>query len=362
MKKTAFAIGLLLLFLVPARGARDDNPHDFQLVGCSHCHLLVPGSSQTVEKRVFRKSIDSLCQECHQATLEDNLNHRVGIRPSMRVPEDLHLSTNGELSCITCHNPHAEYRNAKTKARSYFLRRGMLKRELCLACHGTESFRAPSTEFEILAPANNAIVSMLPVPLIGKVSNPAVKEVSISINGSSFRLRVDKGAFSTIMTLNEGINIVRLSAPDALPFTVNLFYNPELPKEMSYRLYRSHGILNKNDCTFCHDKASKSYRIDDNNSILCGKCHEEKRKGKYLHGPVAVGSCTVCHDPHGATNDALLYKLGEDLCFQCHTAEDALQHLLVQGAGDKSFLRDKGCGYCHDPHDSAKKFLLRNPS
>jgi hypothetical protein len=230
MKRTAIALGLLLLFLVPARGARDDNPHNFQPVGCSHCHLLDPGSSQTVEKTVFRKSIDSLCQECHQAALEDNLNHRVGIRPSMRVPEDLHLSSNGELSCITCHNPHTAYRNPKTKARTYFLRRGMLKRELCLACHGTGGFSAPSTEFEILAPANNSIVNMLPVPLIGKVSNPAVEEVSVSVNGNSFRLHVDKGVFSTILTLNEGINIVRLSAPDALPFAVNLFYNPGLPK------------------------------------------------------------------------------------------------------------------------------------
>jgi len=45
---------------------------------------------------IFRKNIDDLCQECHAASLEDNINHRVGIRPSMKVPEDLHLNENGE--------------------------------------------------------------------------------------------------------------------------------------------------------------------------------------------------------------------------------------------------------------------------
>jgi predicted CXXCH cytochrome family protein len=360
MKKTAATIFILALLFVPARGARDRNPHNFQEVGCTHCHLLVPGSSRTVQKKVFRKSIDSLCQECHEAALEDNLNHRVGIRPSMRVPEDLHLSPNGELSCITCHNPHADYLGPRGKNKTYFLRRGMLKRELCLACHSIENYRRPLSGFSLLAPTNNSILNNLPAPLIGKVTDPSVKEVTLEINDTSFVLHVKKGIFSTILTLHEGINILRLSAPDVMPLSINLFYNPSIPKEMSYRLYRSHGIVTKNDCKFCHENAPVSYRIDDDNSLLCNKCHSTKKKGRHVHGPVAVGSCTTCHDPHGQTNPFLLVKTGEDLCFQCHTAADALKHLLVQGAGDKSFLREKGCGFCHDPHNAEKKFLLRD--
>jgi len=360
MGKTALALCLLAVLLVPAHGARVETPHNFQSVGCTHCHILVPGSSHTVQKKVFRKDIDSLCQSCHEAALEDNLNHRVGIRPSMKVPDDLHLSPQGELSCITCHNPHAEYRNPRTRSRSYFLRRGMLKRELCLACHSAENYRKPTSGFEILAPTNNSIINSLPAPLIGKVTDPLVREVTLELDDSQFVLHVKKGVFATVLTLKEGINVIRLSAPGALPYSINLFYNPSIPKEMSYRLYRSHGIITKKDCGFCHEESTTGYRIEADNSQLCSKCHERQNTGKFVHGPVAVGSCTVCHDPHGQTNAALLVKTGEDLCFQCHTAADALRHLLVQGAGDKSFLRDKGCGFCHDPHSGEKKFLLRS--
>jgi len=359
MKRTALAFVLLPILLATAGVAGNDNPHDFQPVGCTHCHILVPGSSKTVQKRVFRKSIDSLCQECHEAALEDNLNHRVGIRPSMKVPEDLHLSPTGELSCITCHNPHADYINPKTGNRTYFLRRGMLKRELCLACHSAENYIRPSGTFDLLAPTNNSILSSLPAPLIGRVSNPKVKEVSLEINDSRFVLNVRKGVFSTILPLQEGINMIRLSARDVLPMSINLFYNPDIPEEMDYRIYRSHGIVTKNDCAFCHESAPQAYRIDNDNSKLCSKCHGQKNTSRFVHGPVAVGSCTVCHDPHGQTNPALLVRTGEDLCFQCHTAADALRHLIVKGTEDKTFLREKGCGFCHDPHGSDRKFLLR---
>lgn len=361
MKKSLPALFFLLLLTATSIGTAVENPHDFQAVGCTHCHLLVPGTSQTVQKKVFRKDIDSLCQECHEASLEDNLNHRVGIRPSMKIPEDLHLSPTGELSCITCHNPHAEYLQPKSGNRTFFLRRGMLKRELCLACHRAENYNRASSTMELLAPENNSIISFLPAPLIGKVSDPTVEEVSLDINGNSFILNVRKGVFSTILTLQDGINLIRLSAPDVLPLSVSLFYNPTIPKDLTYRRYRSHGIVTKNDCAFCHERAPQTYRIEGDNSKLCSKCHGPKTGKKYVHGPVAVGSCTVCHDPHGQTNPALLVRSGEDLCFQCHTAERALRHLIVQGTEDKSFLREKGCGFCHDPHGSDRRFLLRIP-
>lgn len=361
MKRTAIAIiGIVGLFFVSSLWGRDESPHNFKSIGCTHCHLKIPGSSKVVQRIVFRKNIDNLCQECHEAALEDNLNHRVGIRPSMRVPDDLHLSSQGELSCITCHNPHSPYLDSKKKNRTYFLRRGMLKRELCLACHRSENFRAPSVEFELIAPSNNSTHANLRVPLIGKVSDPSLKELRISVNENSFVLYVKKGSFSTIVTLKEGANSIQLNAERARSMSINLFQKTSASENITYRQYKSHGISSKKDCAFCHEGDSGTYRIDGNNSVLCQKCHPPPGSGKYVHGPVAIGSCTICHDPHGSTNDALLTKTGEDLCFQCHIAKDALKHLLIQGAGDKSFLREKGCGFCHDPHFSDRRFLLRS--
>ncbi len=334
-----------------------ENPHDFQRIGCNHCHVLVPGQARGMQRNIFRKNIDDLCQECHAAALEDNLNHRVGIRPSMRVPDDLHLNARGEISCITCHDPHAEYISSKTHTRTYFLRRQMLKRELCLACHAEENYQEPQVTIDLVAPANNAVVDTLPVPLIGTVSEGSIEEVTVEINETRLVLSVRARTFSTLLRLTEGINAVRVTGPGVVPVVLNILYNPTLPKDMTYRLYRSHGMVNRRDCFACHDEKARGWAIPGDDKDLCARCHDPGTPGRFLHGPVAIGSCTVCHDPHGQTNPAFLSRPGEELCFQCHTQGNVLRHLV--GAGGEAFLRQKGCTYCHDPHSADRKYLLR---
>jgi predicted CXXCH cytochrome family protein len=349
--------GLLCAAPAPAAGAAGGNPHEFQRLSCTHCHILVPGQGRSVQKNVFRRNIDDLCQECHAAALEDNLNHRVGIRPSMKVPVDLHLNERGEISCVTCHDPHGDYVDAR-RERTYFLRRGMQKRELCVACHAEENYEEPRTEIALLAPANNAVVDTLPVPLIGTVSDDRLEEVSAEINDARLVLSVRNRAFSTLLTLREGINTIRIAGDGVEASVLNILYNPALPKEMTYRRYRSHGMLNRKDCFVCHQEQSRTYAISTDDATLCAKCHERRAAARFVHGPVAVGSCTVCHDPHGETNPALLVKSGDELCFQCHAESEVLKH-LVQSADGASFLREKGCTSCHDPHQAERKFLIR---
>jgi predicted CXXCH cytochrome family protein len=362
MRAPALLAAAVLLAAAPATGAAEGNPHEFQRIGCTHCHVLVPGQGRVLQRNVFRKNIDDLCQECHAAALEDNLNHRVGIRPSMKVPEDLHLNERGEISCITCHDPHTEYVSSKTGNRTWFLRRQMLKRELCLACHAEENYQEPKTAITLLAPANNAVVDRLPVPLIGTVSDPRLAEVAAEINESRLVLSVRNSTFATMLTLREGINTIRITGPGVVPVVLNILHNPALPAEMTYRLYRSHGMLSRKDCSACHDEKARSYAIGTTDAELCVKCHDRWPAAKYVHGPVAIGSCTVCHDPHGQTNPAFLVASGEALCFRCHTEADALKHLAIRSAGSGDFLREKGCVFCHDPHQAERKFLLRQKS
>jgi predicted CXXCH cytochrome family protein len=350
-------IALLAAAPAPSGTAAAASPHDFEKVGCTHCHLVVPGQGRALQPSVFRKNIDDLCQECHAASLEDNLNHRVGIRPSMSVPDDLHLSERGEISCITCHDPHAEYVSSVTGARTWFLRRQMLKRELCLACHAEENYEEPKTAVKLLAPANNAVVDALPVPLIGTVSDPRVSEVTVEINATRLVLSVENRTFSTMLRLEDGINTVRIGGDGIIPAVLNILFNPSLPREMTYRLYRSHGMVNRKDCFVCHEGQGRTYAIVADDALLCIKCHEPRPAARYIHGPVAVGVCTVCHDPHGQTNPAFLVESGEALCFRCHTERDALAHLVGTAAG--AFQREKGCTFCHNPHQADRKYLLR---
>lgn len=359
MRASVLFLAAVLLAATSVAAAPQRNPHEFQRIGCTHCHMLVPGQGRILQRNVFRKNIDDLCQECHAAALEDNLNHRVGIRPSMKVPEDLHLSEKGEMSCITCHDPHAEYVSSKTGNRTRFLRRQMLKRELCLACHAQENYQEPKTTIKLVAPVNNAVVDRLPVPLIGTVSDPRLSEVTAEINDTSLVLSVRNSTFSTMLTLREGINMIRVTGRGVVPVVLNILHNPDMPGKMTYRLYRSHGMLTRKDCSMCHDEGGRSYAIATSDANLCFKCHERWPARKFVHGPVAIGSCTVCHDPHGQTNPAFLLAVGEELCFRCHTAADALKHLAIRTAGSGDFLREKGCVYCHDPHQAERRYLLR---
>lgn len=359
MRATVVLAVAVLLLAAPAGGAPERNPHDFEKVGCTHCHVSVPGQGRVLQRNVFRRDIDDLCQECHAASLEDNINHRVGIRPSMSIPEDLHLSEKGEISCITCHDPHAEYVSSRTGNRTWFLRRQMLKRELCLACHAEENYQEPKTTVTLLAPTNNAVVDRLPVPLIGTVSDARLAEVTLEINDARLVLSVYNRTFSTMLTLREGINTIRIGGQGVLPVALNILHNPALPRDMTYRLFRSHGMITRKDCFVCHDEKSRSYTIATADADLCAKCHDRKPAMKFVHGPVAIGSCTVCHDPHGQANPALLVASGEALCFRCHTEADALKHLVIRTPGSGNILREKGCVFCHDPHQSDRRFLLR---
>jgi predicted CXXCH cytochrome family protein len=83
---------------------------------------------------------------------------------------------------------------------------------------------------------------------------------------------------------------------------------------------------------------------------LCLQCHVFPHSATdYVHGPLAAGGCTVCHEPHSSPNRYLLVSDSEAFCFHCHDRERMRDH-----AGG-----EPRCTSCHDAHMSAKKFLLR---
>lgn len=111
-------------------------------------------------------------------------------------------------------------------------------------------------------------------------------------------------------------------------------------------------------CTLCHavPAAGGFSRLTEASEQLCLKCHtEDKFKGSYVHGPVAVGACIACHDPHGGNASELIGVAGKQMCLTCHVEMDArlsnarFQHKAVA----------EGCTNCHAPHASEYPFELR---
>lgn len=89
-------------------------------------------------------------------------------------------------------------------------------------------------------------------------------------------------------------------------------------------------------------------------SCVTDKCHSKIGKGQYVHGPVAVGECGVCHEKTGEHKFKKITNV-KKLCSRCHDNESAL---LNSHKAIKSDYRE--CGKCHDAHQSPKPFLVRN--
>lgn len=85
------------------------------------------------------------------------------------------------------------------------------------------------------------------------------------------------------------------------------------------------------------------------------RCHAALNSGakfKFVHGPVATGSCAFCHTAHTKQSKSALTAAGAKLCFRCHSADQFK-------ARYRHAALDKGCTACHAPHGGQRQHLLR---
>jgi predicted CXXCH cytochrome family protein len=118
----------------------------------------------------------------------------------------------------------------------------------------------------------------------------------------------------------------------------------------------------RKDCSNCHSKRKQRGFSSDPRLIapipqLCYNCHTDfTASAAFVHGPVAVGQCLYCHNPHKSQIKYLLSRPEPELCYQCHdinTIELIPAHLPKQLSA---------CTDCHDPHASSNKALLKGNS
>ena len=114
----------------------------------------------------------------------------------------------------------------------------------------------------------------------------------------------------------------------------------------------------RKDCSICHGKrkqrgfSSQTY-LTKSVPKLCYDCHTDyTESASFVHGPVAVGQCIFCHNPHKSKIKNLLVAPEPGLCYLCHdtdTIELIAAHLTKQLSP---------CTDCHNPHASYTKALL----
>lgn len=109
----------------------------------------------------------------------------------------------------------------------------------------------------------------------------------------------------------------------------------------------------------CHGKRAKrsfdrQVYLNEKIPSLCYDCHTDyTTSSAFVHGPVVVGDCLFCHNPHSSKNKHLLKAPVPDLCFQCHekgVVESIPGHMAKSAAK---------CNECHEAHASSVKTLLK---
>jgi len=114
-----------------------------------------------------------------------------------------------------------------------------------------------------------------------------------------------------------------------------------------------HGPVAVGACTLCHKPVAKhKFKPIETVSDLCYQCHEKKDTMKHVHPPVLAGMCTSCHSPHQSPYKYQLYNEPPKLCFMCHDesmAKGKFVHVPVAAGG---------CTICHNPHESDSPKML----
>lgn len=136
-----------------------------------------------------------------------------------------------------------------------------------------------------------------------------------------------------------------------------------------------HGPVAVGDCGVCHllTEDEKSFVAEKPIKRICARCHEEAISGwekkKYWHGPTATGDCLICHEVHAAPEAFFLRKKTNTLCLGCHEEKASGRHVIASYVfgnthpvlGNSNPLRPDrpfNCASCHSPHAASSQELF----
>lgn len=116
-----------------------------------------------------------------------------------------------------------------------------------------------------------------------------------------------------------------------------------------------HGPVATGSCTFCHKQEKKDthqFKPITDVAALCYACHDKLQLGEVVHKPVKEGKCTGCHSPHQSGHNLQLLGGGQDLCFKCHDKS------IIAGKVKHGPVAVGECNACHTHHAGSFPKLL----
>jgi len=129
-----------------------------------------------------------------------------------------------------------------------------------------------------------------------------------------------------------------------------------------------HSTTINQQCLVCHQQSVRPWRIGfpaTKTQDICLTCHtgiKDWESRAFVHGPMYMGGCTLCHGPHGGSFRYLLWAEGSTaLCVACHSDKENLVRKNKPLQFVHGIIKGLGCVACHDPHGSDQPFMLSKP-
>lgn len=121
-------------------------------------------------------------------------------------------------------------------------------------------------------------------------------------------------------------------------------------------VFYTHEPFRRQQCSACHTGAG-GMMLAEVKPTVCMDCHQDVKDAyPHMHGPVEADACLWCHAPHESTVKPLLRVPSQQLCQQCHGMS------LVQRRTEIPEHRDpeRDCLDCHSGHGGEHRSYLRS--
>ncbi len=221
--------------------------------------------------------------------------------------------------------------------------------------------------FSILAPPTFTATSSEYIFVIAKAVGE-IQNVALSVNDgpATGPLRIDQETYHFRARLALGLNVLELKGSmENTPIVeiVGIFRTSKIGMRIRspFPKYTFHIEQTEAKCKECHSVDGTDIPTDDRMAMnsVCLECHNSMVSERYVHGPIAVGTCAICHSFSSEPNKYELNQNSFDLCLLCHVKK-------AEALRTKNFthgpLGAALCDICHEPHSSPNYSHLRQPS
>jgi predicted CXXCH cytochrome family protein len=321
----------------------------------------------------------ALCSTCHDAMGKKKYQHQP-------VKEG---------DCTSCHKPHGANNR-------FLLEAGDDRTPLCISCHDAAPFKEKFMHGPAAVGACNSCHAPHESDEKALMKGP-VRDVCLQCHAD----------FNAILSSSAFVHPPVAKGPCTACHNphgsgVAMFLNKKMPdlcigchgaigKKLATVKVPHKPVMEAGGCARCHSAHySKATRLLSSDEVsVCLSCHGRDDVGKpplkniktqiegkkYLHGPIAKGSCKACHDPHGSDYfrmlpgpyPAELYVPYQDgiygACLKCHEKnllrfqETTLYTGFRNGKRNLHYVhvvnrKGRSCRVCHEPHASDLEKLI----